>query len=80
MEFLLVIIILMLFLLFEIVVIHGGCKKKIYKQINVLGGSVVKIERLSLRETNYCVYYILDEKYEKVIVRFNVLTEDKWEW
>lgn len=62
-------------LLLEFVVIPKSCKKKIYNQINVLGGRVVKIERLSLRGKIYCVFYILDEKHEKAIVRFNTFNK-----
>jgi hypothetical protein len=65
-------------LIYEYVISPKICNKKIHSHINNLGGQVVNIEKLTTREKLYCVYYTLNEKSEKAIVRFNILNEETW--
>jgi hypothetical protein len=77
-ELLWLIIIITPVLIYEYVVSPKICMKKIYNHINNLGGQVVEIEKLTIREKLYCVYYTLNEKSEKAIVRFNIINEETW--
>jgi hypothetical protein len=78
MELVWLILIIAPFLLYEIVLLPKVCKKKIYSHINNLGGKVVDIEKLTTREQLYYVYYTLNGKSEKAIVRFNIFHESTW--
>ncbi|MDF2941380.1 MAG: hypothetical protein K0S01_238 [Herbinix sp.] len=72
------IIIISLILLYDFVVTPKICKKKIYSQINNIGGQIIIIEKLSRREQLYCVNYIVNGKLEKAIIRFNIAYESTW--
>ena len=78
MDILIVIIIFTPFLLYEYVVSPKICKKKIYSHIGNLGGQIVEIDKLTIREKLYCIDYIVDGKPKKAIVRFNYFLEDTW--
>jgi hypothetical protein len=78
MELVWLILIIAPFLLYEIVLLPKVCKKEIYSHINNLGGKVVDIEKLTTREQLYYVYYTLNGKSEKAIVRFNIFHESTW--
>jgi hypothetical protein len=78
MELVWIILIIAPLLIYEIVFSPKICKKKIYDHINNIGGHVVNIEKLTTREQLYCVYYTLNGKSEKGIVRFNFLYESTW--
>lgn len=78
MDILIAIIIFTPLLLYEYVVSPKICKKKIYHHISNLGGQIVDIEKLTIREKLYCIDYIKDGKPEKAIVRFDFFLEDEW--
>jgi hypothetical protein len=65
-------------ILFEVFIGPKICNRKIYNHINDLGGQVLDIEKLSMREKLYCVNYTLNGKSEKSIVRFDIFYEDIW--
>lgn len=78
MELLWLILIIAPLMLYEFVLVPKVCKKKIYSHIYNLGGDVVNIEKLTTREQLYCVYYTLNGKTEKSIVRFDIFYESTW--
>lgn len=78
MEVVWAILIITLFFIYEIVLKTKICKKKIYSHINNRGGHVDSIEKLTVREQLYCVYYTLNGKSEKAIVQFDFLYESTW--
>lgn len=78
MEFAVSILIIALLILFDLVVNPRICKKKIFNHINNIGGKVIDIERLTLKEYLFIVNYIMDGKSEKAIVQFNVFYKSTW--
>jgi hypothetical protein len=78
MEIALSILIVTLILIYDFILSPKICKKKIYSHINNIGGNVIDIERLTLKEYLYCVNYIMNGKPEKAIVRFNIFYESSW--
>jgi hypothetical protein len=78
MVFALSILFVILLLIYEFVLNPRICKKKIYDHISNIGGNVIDIERLTLKEYLYCVNYIMNGKSEKAIVRFNVFYKSTW--
>lgn len=65
-------------IIYEYVISPKICKKKIYNHIGNLGGQIIDIEKLTIREKLYCVNFIIDGKPEKAIVRFDFFLEDMW--
>lgn len=78
MDFIVWTIIIVLILVYEFVVCPKICKRKISRYITNLGGEIINIERLTIRDYLYCVNYVLDNKTEKAIVQFNLFFEDTW--
>jgi hypothetical protein len=77
-EFVWLIIIIAPILFYELVLSPKICNKKIYSHIDNIGGQIVDIEKLTIREHLYCVYYTLNGKSEKAIVRFDIFYESTW--
>jgi hypothetical protein len=72
------IIIIILLFLYEFLLAPKICKRMIYKHIDDIGGSVIEIERLTLKEYLYCVNYNIGGKVEKSIVQFNIFFRSTW--
>lgn len=64
--------------LFYLLITPRICRKKIYSHIDNIGGQVTDIEKLTIREQLYCVYYTIDGRQEKAIVRFDLFYNSSW--
>jgi hypothetical protein len=74
------IIFLVLVLIYEFVVSPRICKRMIIRHISSMGGEVIDIERLTLREFLYSVDYRRNGKAEKAVVQFNIFYHGTWRW
>ncbi|WP_186429725.1 hypothetical protein [Clostridium sp. BSD9I1] len=54
------------------------CKRKIYSHINNIGGKINSIEKLTLRDEVYSVYYTVDGQSSHLTVKFNIFYESIW--
>lgn len=54
------------------------CKEKIKHKVKEMGGEILNIEQISMREEIYAVIYVIKEKEEKAVVKFNFMDEQKW--
>lgn len=55
------------------------CEKKIHKHIKDIGGEVIWIKKIGIRDEIYRVSYKIDEPIEAAIVKFNLFYHMDWE-
>lgn len=72
------ILIIIVLLIYEIYWRPIVCNKKITEHICSIGGEVGTIERLSIREDLYNVYYSIGEQENHSVVKFNLFYEAEW--
>ena len=72
------IIIIVVLLIYEICWRPIVCDKKITAHICSIGGEVGTIERLSVREDLYNVYYSISGQEHHSVVKFNLFYEAEW--
>ncbi len=72
------IVILILLFLYEVILSPMICKRKIYKHITNIGGTVTHIERLTPKEYLYSVNYTISDRAEKSIAQFNIFFKCIW--
>lgn len=54
------------------------CNKVIIDKITKIGGEVLKIEQISIREETYSVVYIIEGKEQRNVVKFSFMNEQWW--
>ncbi len=54
------------------------CEKQIRAKIREMGGEVLEIKRLSIREEIYSVLYKIGGKNQKAVVKFNLTYKQDW--
>ncbi|MDD4563079.1 MAG: hypothetical protein PHW39_08400 [Syntrophomonadaceae bacterium] len=54
------------------------CKRKIREHIEVLGGEVWSIEKISMREEIYNVKYKINGELKNAVVKFSLFYGEKW--
>lgn len=77
MKYIMFIFILLLVIYEKIWRIHI-CKKKIYNHINEIGGELISIEKLTLRDEFFNVNFSINEKIEHATVKFNFFYKERW--
>lgn len=78
MEFLWSLIIVILLLVYNFAVSPKICRKKIYRQIESIGGQVTDIVKLTLRSELYSVSYVRNGAPQKVVIQFGLFYRSKW--
>jgi hypothetical protein len=68
----------LVFIFYELIRRPIICKRKIYEHIRWLGGEVDSIEKMSSRESIYCVYYKIDGLSKTAVVKFGFFYDEDW--